>query len=130
MKWRTRSAISSAAASTARTCYLPVEAIAFPTSLASRNEPGNAGLHNGIKPDPRLDSFGDLPHGVFRNGRDLKVLLDAAGSLRGGQESRPALDSPGEQNLRRGLVDSPGDGGDDRIFQQPGLHTMPQRRER
>jgi hypothetical protein len=63
-------------------------AIAFSTSLASWTEPGNAGLHNCIKPDPRLDSFGDLPHGAFRNGRDLKVLLDAAGSLRGGQESR------------------------------------------
>jgi len=43
---------------------------------------------------------------------------------------RPALDSPGEQDLRRGLADSLGDSGDDRIFQQPGLATMPQRRER
>ena len=39
------------------------------------------------------------------------------------------MDCPGEQNLRRGLVDSPGDSGDDRIFQQLGLATMPQRRE-
>ena len=92
-------------------------------------EPGNAGLHNGIKPDPQLDSFANLPHGVFRKGGDVKVLLDPAGGLRGGQEGRPALDGPGEQDLRRGLVDSLGDSGDDRIFQQLGLATMPQRRE-
>ena len=99
------------------------------TSRSSRNEPGNAGLHNGIEPDPRRDSFADLPHGVLRNGGDVKVLLDPAGGLRGGQEGRPALDCPGEQDLRRGLVDSLGDSGDDRIFQQLGLATMPQRRE-
>src|SRR4029434_4954608 len=58
------------------------------TSLSFRNEPGNAGLHNGIEPDPRLDSFADLPHGVLRNGGDVKVLLDPAGGLRGGQEGR------------------------------------------
>src|SRR6059058_2954354 len=76
------------------------------TSRSSRNESGNAGLHNGIESDPRLDSFADLPHGVLRNGGDVKVLLDPAGGLRGGQEGRPALDSPGEQDLRRGLVDA------------------------
>src|SRR6185369_16250190 len=90
----------------------PEEArLTFSTSRASRNETGNAVLHNGVKPDPRLDSFGDLPHGVFRNGRDLKVLLDPARNLRCGQERRPALDSPRQQDLRRRLVDSPGDGG-------------------
>src|SRR5439155_11796186 len=31
------------------------------TSRSSRNEPGNAGLHNGIESDPRLDPFADLP---------------------------------------------------------------------
>ena len=44
---------------------LPVEATAISTSLASRNEPRNTGLHNGIEPDPQLDSFADLPHGVL-----------------------------------------------------------------
>jgi hypothetical protein len=39
------------------------------------------------------------------------------------------LDSPGEQDLRGGLVDALGESGDDRIFQQLGLATMPQRRE-
>src|SRR5580765_2893309 len=96
---------------------LPVGVIVVLTSLSSRNEPGNAGLHNGIEPDLRLDSFADLPYGVLRNGGDVKVLLDPAGSLRGGQEGRPALDCPGEQDLRRGLVDALGDSGDDRIFQ-------------
>ena len=58
-----------------------------------------------------------------------KFSIDAAGFLRGGRGSRFARDSPGERGLRRGLVGSPGDGGDDRIFQQPGLTTMSQRRE-
>src|ERR1700693_5505771 len=108
----------------------PVGVIAVSTSLSSRNEPGNTGLHYGIKPDPQLDSFANLPHGLFRKGGDSKVLLDPAGGLRGGQEGRPALDSPGEQDLRGGLVDSPGDSGDDRIFQQLWLAAMPQRGER
>src|SRR5271166_4811305 len=93
--------------------------------LSSRNEPGNTGLHYGIKPDPQLDSFANLPHGLFRKRGDFKVLLDPAGGLRGGQEGRPALDGPGEQDLRRVLVDSLGDSGDDRIFQQVGLATVP-----
>ena len=104
--------------------------IAVSTSLSSRNEPGNAGLYNGIESDPRLDSFANLPHGVLRKGGDVNVLLDPAGGCRGGQEGRPALDSPGEQDLRGGLVDALGDSGDDRIFQQLGLATVPQRRER
>src|SRR4029077_9949181 len=108
----------------------PVGVIAVSTFLSSRNEPGNAGLYNGIKSDPRLDSFANLPHGVLRKGGDFKVLLDPAGGLRGGQEGRPALDGPGEQDLRRGLVDPLGDSGNDRIFQQIGLAAMPQRRER
>src|SRR5208337_3362737 len=107
-----------------------VGVIAASTSLRSRNEPGNAGLYNGIKPDPRLDSFANLPHGVLRKRGDFKVLLDPAGGLRGGQEGRPALDSPREQDLRGGLVDSLGDRGNDRIFQQLGLATVPQRCER
>jgi len=53
----------------------PVTVIAVSTSISSRNEPGNAGLHNGIKPDPQRDSFVHLPHGVFGKGGDVKVLL-------------------------------------------------------
>src|SRR5436190_9500964 len=99
----------------------PVGVIAVSSSLSSRNEPGNAGLYNGIIPDPRLDSFANLPNGVLRKGGDFEVLLDPAGGLRGGQEGRPALDCPGEQYLRGGLVDSLGDSGDARIVQQLGL---------
>src|SRR5208337_3724591 len=109
---------------------VPLGGITVSTSLSSRNEPGNTGLHHGIKPDPHIDSFANLPHGLFRKGGDFKVFLDPAGGLRGGQEGRPALDGPGEQDLRRGLVDSLGDSGNDRIFQQLGLATMPQRCER
>src|SRR4051812_47455325 len=104
--------------------------IAVSTFLSSRNEPWNTGLHHGIKSDPQLDSFVNLPYGLFGKGGDSKVLLDPPGGLRGGQEGRPALDGPGEQDLRRGLVDSAGDGGNDRIFQQVALATMPQRCER
>jgi hypothetical protein len=92
--------------------------------------PGTPVSTYGIKPDPRLDSFANLPHGLFRKGGDIKVLLDPAGRLRGGQEGCPALEGPGKQDLRRGLVDSLGDSGNDRIFQQLGLATMPQRCER
>src|SRR3954452_16320963 len=103
---------------------------ASPTSLSSRDEPGYAGLHDGIEPAPQLDPFADLPHVLFGEGGDFEVLLDPAGGLRGGQEGRPALDGPGEQDLRRGLVDSAGDRGDDRVFQQPWLAAMPQCGER
>ena len=64
--------------------------ITVSTSLSSRNKPGDTGLYNGIKPDLQLDSFADLPHGLFRKGGDFKVLLDPAGSLGGGQEGRSA----------------------------------------
>src|ERR1700733_2973212 len=94
--------------------------ITVSTFLCSRNESGNTGLHYGIKPDPQLDSLANLPHGLFRKGGNIEVLLDPAGGRRGGQEGRPALDGPGEQNLRRGFVDSPGDSGNDRIVQQLG----------
>jgi hypothetical protein len=81
-----------------------------PTYL-SRNEPENAALYNGIKPDPQSDSFADLAHSPFRKGGDLKVLLDPDGVRRGGQKGRPTLDGPGEHDLRGGLVDALGDRG-------------------
>ena len=73
---------------------IPLGEIAVSTSLSSRNEPGNPGLHYGIKPDPQLDSFANLPHGLFRKGGDLEVLADPAGGLRRGQEGRPAAGWP------------------------------------
>ena len=97
--------------------------------LFSRNEPGNASGHDGVKPDLLRDPFANFPHGVFGKGRNFKILLDPLGGRRGGQEGGPALDRPGEQDLRRGLADSLGDRGDDRMFDQLGLGTMPQRRE-
>jgi len=72
-----------------RTCLLTPRNVAVLTSLSSRNEPGNTGLYDGIEPDPRLDSFADLPHGVLGNGGDVKVLPDPAGGLRGGQGAVP-----------------------------------------
>jgi hypothetical protein len=52
-----------------------------PRSLFSGDEPRNAGLYDGVESDPRGDSITDLPHGVFRNGGDFKVLFDAAGGF-------------------------------------------------
>lgn len=49
-------------------------------SAASGNKPRHAGLYYGIESDRRRDSVPNLLHGVFRQGRKLKVLLDAGGS--------------------------------------------------
>jgi hypothetical protein len=48
-------------------------------SPTSGNKPRHAGLYYDIEPDPRRDSVPNLLHGVFRQGRKLKVLLDAGG---------------------------------------------------
>ena len=45
------------------------------------------------------------------------------------RRSRPALDGPGEQDLRGSLFDSLGDGDDDGILHQIGLATVAQGRE-
>ena len=103
--------------------------ISASTSLFPGNKSGNAGLHDGIEPQPRLDSFVDLAHGVFRKGGDVKVFLESAGGLCGGKECRTALDSPRERDLGRSFADPIGDSGDDRIRQQVGLATMTQRGE-
>ena len=66
--------------------------------LSSGNEPRNAGLHNGIEPHMRLNSFVDLSHRVFRKRGDIIVFLEPTGSLCGGQERRPALDTKKVEN--------------------------------
>jgi hypothetical protein len=43
------------------------------------NKARHAGLHHGVEPDARRDAVPNLPHGVFRQGRKLEVLLDAVG---------------------------------------------------
>ena len=116
-------------------CQVHVEEALFSISLFSRNEPGNAGLHytglySGIKPDSRLDSIARLPHRLARKCGNVKVLLDAAGVLRGRQGGRPALDRPGEQDRRRGFVAPPDNREDDRIYQQIGLAGLGQGRVR
>jgi len=51
---------------TTRNCSaLDEKSVGKSRSLFSRNEPGNTGLHNGIKPYSRLDSIADLPHGAL-----------------------------------------------------------------
>src|SRR5208282_1761260 len=47
-------------------------------SLRSGNKAGHAGPHHRVEPDVRRDALPHLPHGVFRQGRYLKVLLDVA----------------------------------------------------
>lgn len=55
--------------------------------------------------------------GVFRYGRKLEVLLDAAGRDGSGQESCAALYRPGEHDLSRGFAEALCDADDHRIIQ-------------
>jgi hypothetical protein len=83
-------------------------------------------FHRSFTVDGQLAGKRRLQHRSGRTGGSRKLRpghLDPAGGLGGGQEGRPALDGPGEQDLRRGIVDSLGDSGNDRIFQQRGLAT-------
>ena len=94
------------------------------------NKSGHAGLHHRVEPDVRGDAVPNFPHGVFRQGRNVKVLLDALRFGRGGQESGAALYGPGQRNLSRRLVHTLCDGCNHRVVQQVWLHGMSQRRKR
>ena len=52
------------------------------SSPAFGNKPGHAGLHHDVEPDLGPNRVANLLHGVFRQGRNLKVLLDTAGLSR------------------------------------------------
>src|SRR5271165_2298825 len=54
------------------------------SSTGSGNKARHAGPHHRVEPDVRLDALPNLPHGVFRQGRYLKVLLDIVTFGRGG----------------------------------------------
>ena len=84
VNWLPFSATDGARSGAPPSARLDGLSIAVSTSLASRNEPGNAGLHNSVKPDPQLNSFANLLHGLFREGGDFEVFLDPAGGLRSG----------------------------------------------
>jgi hypothetical protein len=53
------------------------------SSPAFGNKPRHAGLHHNVEPDSCPNRVPDLLHGVFRQSRDVKVLLDTAGRRRG-----------------------------------------------
>src|SRR5271165_7179818 len=55
-------------------------------SRGSGNKARHASLHHCVEPDVRRDALPHLPHGVFRQARNLKVLLDTPRCGRGGQE--------------------------------------------
>src|SRR5208283_2146866 len=76
------------------------------SSTGSGNKARHAGPNHRVEPEIRLDALPNLPHGVFRQSRHLKVLLDIARCGRGGQESGAALYGPGQRNLSRRLVDA------------------------
>jgi hypothetical protein len=80
------------------------------------NKARHTGFHYSVEPDARRDAP-NLPHGVFRYGRQLEVLLDAAGRDRSGQESCAALYCPGEHDLGRGFAEALCDSDDHRIIQ-------------
>ena len=94
------------------------------------NKSGHAGLHHRVEPDVRGDAVPNLPHGVFRQGRNVKALLDPLRFGRGGQESGAALYGPGQRNLSRRLVHTLGDGRNHRVGQHVWLHGMSQRCKR
>src|ERR1700722_2011625 len=60
------------------------------SSTALGNEARHAGVDHRVEADVRRDAFPDLLHGVFRQGRYLKTLLDVARCFRRGQESGTA----------------------------------------
>src|SRR4051812_15317478 len=90
----------------------------------SRNESRNTGRYNRVESILGLDFLVYLLDRAFRKAGKPETFLDAAGILRGGQDGRTALHSPGEQNLSGRLVDSPGNCGDHWIVQQPGFHRV------
>src|SRR5208283_3785309 len=89
-------------------------------STGPGNKAWHAGPHHSVEPDVRRYAVPNLPHGVFRQGRNLKVRLDIVRFGRGGQESRAALYGPGERNLCRRLVDALCDGCDHGVVEHFG----------
>ena len=102
-----------------------------PTDAPPSTRPGNkarhTGRHHSVEPDVRCYIVPNLPHGVFRQGRNLKVLSDTVRFRRRGQDSGPALDGPGKRNLGRRFVDALGDSRDHRVVDNSRRHVMRQR---
>ena len=67
--------------------------------------------------------------GVLREARDVEIFFRAGERFGRGKQSGAALDRPGEQHLGGGFADSGGDGVDDRVFKQAGLHAVTERSE-
>ena len=95
--------------------------------LFARNEAGDAGFYDGVESDLGFDAFADFADGVFGEGGDVEVFLDAGGGFGGGEEGGSALDGPGEEDLSGSFADSGGDGCDDGIFEQAGHAAVAQR---
>ena len=53
------------------------------TSTVPGNKAGHARLHHRVAPDVRRDAMANLPHGVFRQGRNVKLLPDTGSRARG-----------------------------------------------
>jgi hypothetical protein len=64
-----------------------------------RYESRNAGVYHPVEPDIRRDPVPNIGHSIFRENRNLKVLLDAFRFGRGGEKSSAALYGPGQGNL-------------------------------
>ena len=99
-----------------------------PTDAPPSTRPGNkarhTGRHHSVEPDVRRYTVTNLPHGVFRQGRNLKVLSDTLRFRRRGQNSGPALDGPGQRHLGRRLVDALGDPRDHRVVDNSRRHGV------
>ena len=93
-----------------------------------RDEAGDAGVDDGVEALAGLDAA-DFVDGVVGESRDVEIFFGAGGGPRSGEQSGAALDGPGEEDLRRSFSDARGDGCDDGIFEETGLHAVTQRSE-
>src|SRR4249920_2054971 len=93
-----------------------------------RNESWNPGLYHRVEPASDLNSV-DLVNGNFWNLRDVVVLPSSLQSLRGGEDGRPTLDRPGEQDLGWAQSGLPGNSQNCRIFKRTRPYSMAQWRK-
>ena len=93
-----------------------------------RDEAGDAGAYHAVQALACLNAI-DFVEGVLGKAGDVEIFFGAIGGAWSGEEGGAALDCPGEQDLSGSFADSCGDGGDDGIFEQAGLHAVTERGE-
>ncbi len=92
------------------------------------DEAGDAGVYDGVEALAGLDAV-DFVESVLGDAGDVEIFLGAGGGSGGGQQGGAALNGPCKQNLGGSFADACGDGGDDGIFEEAGLHAVTERGE-